>query len=216
MAERASWNPRPGTAGFDGGSARSGCECVWRSGQTALMALAVDIVSAAATTGAVGVALWMGQRSIGVAQRSVQVDGRRQAALEIAQWLQTAETGILAWHNPDNWVVPEDVEFGPHSRVRPGDVLPPSQGRMGPSVEASIERFDEIRGLARLAFGPQDEVSRLVQDVIGAIQRVADRGVIYAESEPGPTPHEYVERVFLPLVHGLFESLAKACELRDP
>lgn len=179
------------------------------------MALAVDIVSAAATTGAVAVALWMGQRSIGVAQRSVQVDGRRQAALEIAQWLQAAETGILAWHNPDNWVVPEDMKFSRRSRIRPGDVLPPSQGRMGPSVEAAIERFDEIRGLARLAFGPQDEVSRLVRDVMGAIQSVADRGVIYAEQDPGPTPREHVDQVFLPLVHSLFEALAGACELRD-
>lgn len=87
---------------------------------------------------------------------------------------------------------------------------------MGPSVEASIERFDETRGLARLAFGPQDEVSLLVPDVIGAIQNVADRGVIYAEADPGPTPHEYVDQIFLPLVHSLFEALAEACELRDP
>jgi len=123
--------------------------------------------------------------------------------------------GILAWHDPDNWRIPEGVKFGPETGIEPGDTLPPSQGRMGPAVELAIKQFDSVRGLARLAFGPAHEVTALVAEVIDAIQHVADRGVVYAE-EDGPTPRDYVDRTFLPLSADLFEALAEACELRDP
>lgn len=175
------------------------------------VSVAVDIVQAVATTGAVVVALWMGQRSQKLARRGLQVDGRRRAAVEIARWLQRAEAGVLAWHNPANWLV---LESGPETEIKAGDVLPPSQGRMGPSVEATITEFDPIRGLARLSFGPHHEVTALVGEVINAVQHVADRGVIYAEGE-APTPREYVDQTFRPLTADLFEALAEACELRD-
>lgn len=178
------------------------------------MSLAVDIVAAAATTGAVVVALWTSQRSQRLERRALQVEGRRQAALDIARWLQRAETGVLAWHDPTNWRVPEGVEFGPETGIKPGDVLPPSQGRMGPAVEATIREFDPVRGLARLAFGPRHEVTTLVAEVSDAVQHVADRGVIYAE-EQGTTPQQYVDWTFRPLAADLFEALAEACELRD-
>ncbi len=156
--------------------------------------LAVDIVAAGATTGAVIVALWASQRALGAQKRGLRVEGRRQAALEIAHWLQSAETGIRAWHDPENWRVPPDMEFGPKTGIKPGDVVPPSQGRMGPSVETTIAAFDSVRGAARLAFGPRHEVSFLVDEVIGAIQRVADRGVIYAEGEGAPPPSTLIRR----------------------
>ncbi len=92
--------------------------------------------------------------------------------------------------------------------------MPPSQGRMGPSVEATIEAFEPIRGLARLTFGPRHEVMDLVSEVIDAIQHVADRGVI--TGDVGPTPDEYVKGTFLPLAADLFEALAEATELRSP
>jgi hypothetical protein len=177
--------------------------------------VAVDIVAAGATTAAIVVALWTSQRVLKLARRGLQVEGRRQAALDISRWLQAAEVGILAWHDPDTWRVPEDGEFGPESGIEPGDILPPSQGRMGPSVELAIKEFDSVRGLARLAFGPAHEVTALVTGVIEAIQHVADRGVIYAEDQ-GPTPRDYVDRTYLPLSADLFEALAEACELRDP
>jgi len=175
--------------------------------------LAVDILAAGATTSAVIVALWASQRALGAQKQGLRVEGRRQAALEIAHWLQSAETGIRAWHDPENWRVPPDMEFGPEIGIEPGDILPPSQGRMGPSVEATIAAFDSVRGAARLVFGPRHEVSSLVNEVIAAIQHVADRGVIYAEGE-GPAPHEYVDQTFLPLAADLFEALAEATELR--
>lgn len=177
--------------------------------------LVVQIVAAAATVGAVGVALWTSQQGRESQRRALQADGRRQAAIEIAQWLQAAEAGILAWHNPDGWTVSEGVEFGPDTGIKPGDIVPPSQGRMGPAVQAVIARFDSIRGLARLTFGPHHEVTGLVREVMSAIQQVADRGVIYSPAD-GPTPREYVDSTFLPLSADLFEALAEACELRRP
>lgn len=86
---------------------------------------------------------------------------------------------------------------------------------MGPAVERAISEFDSVRGLARLSFGPTHEVTMLVNEVIGAIQHVADRGVIYAEHQ-GATPREYVDDTFLPLSGDLFEALAETYELRDP
>jgi hypothetical protein len=86
---------------------------------------------------------------------------------------------------------------------------------MGPAVETTIGKFDAIRGLARLAFGPHHEVTGLVREVIDAIQHVANRGVIYSPTD-GPTPREYVDKTFLPLSGDLFEALAEACELRTP
>lgn len=91
--------------------------------------------------------------------------------------------------------------------------MPPSQGRMGPAVNATIEEFDSIRGLARLAFGPDHEVSSLVGEVIAAIEQVARRGVISAGEHP--SPRDYVDRTFLPLTADLFEALAQACGLRE-
>jgi hypothetical protein len=176
--------------------------------------LAVDVVAAAATTGAVVVALWSSQRTLRSQRRGLQVDGRRQAALEISRWLQVAETGIDSWHDPGNWRAPEGMDFGPETGIKASDVLPPSQGRMGPSVEAAIRDFDSVRGTARLAFGPRHDVTDLVAEVVNAIQHVADRGVVYAE-EQGPTPLRYVERTLHPLATDLFEALAEACELRD-
>jgi hypothetical protein len=175
--------------------------------------LAIDIVTAAATTGAVVVALWTSQRALGAQTRNLQVEGRRQAALEIAHWLQSAETGIRAWHDPENWRVRPEMEFGPETGIRPGDVVPPSQGRMAPSVETAIAAFDSVRGSARLAFGPRHEVSSLVDEVIRAVQHVADRGVISNPDEPAE-PREYVDQTFLPLAADLFEALAEATELR--
>lgn len=175
----------------------------------------MQIVAAAATVGAVVVALSTSQRALRLQRRIVQADGRRQAAIEIAQWLQAAEGGILGWHNPEGWRVPEGMEFGPDTGIKPGHTLPPSQGRMGPAVEAAIGKFDSIRGLARLAFGPNHEVTSLVREVIQAIQHVADRGVIYSPTQ-GTTPREYVDRTFVPLSADLFEALAEACELRRP
>lgn len=92
--------------------------------------------------------------------------------------------------------------------------MPPSQGRMGPSVKAAIDEFDSIRGLTRLAFGPDHEVSELVAEVIAAIEQVAERGVISAGEQP--SPRDYVDQTFLPLSADLFEALAEACGLRDP
>ena len=177
--------------------------------------LVIDVLAAAATTAAVVVALWASHRSLRLARRGLQVEGRRQAAVDIARWLQEAEAGVLGWHDETNWRVPGDVEFGPESGIEPGDILPPSQGRMGPSIEAAIRQFEPVRGLARLAFGPRHEVTQLVGEVIEAVQHIADRGVIYAE-EQGTTPREYVDRTFRPLAADLFEALAEACELRDP
>ncbi len=173
--------------------------------------LIVQIVAAAATVGAVVVALWTSQRGRELQHRALQADGRRRAAIEIAQWLQAAEGGILGWHNPEGGRVPEGMEFGPG--IKAGEILPPSQARLGPAVEAAIDRFDSIRGLARLAFGPHHEVTGLVREVMVAIQQVADRGVIYSPAD-GPTPREYVDRTFVPLAADLFEALAEACELR--
>jgi hypothetical protein len=85
---------------------------------------------------------------------------------------------------------------------------------MAPSVEMAIRRFDEIRGVARFSFGPLHEVSRLVEEVIAAIQQIADRGVIYA-AEDGPTPRDYVDLTFRPLVADLYEALGESCELRE-
>ena len=80
-------------------------------------------------------------------------------------------------------------------------------------MTTTIEEFDSIRGLARLAFGPEHEVSRLVAEVIAAIQQVADRGVISTGDHP--SPRDYVDRTFLPLSSDLFEALAETCGLRD-
>jgi hypothetical protein len=176
--------------------------------------LAVDIVAVAATTGAVVVALWTSQRSVGLERRAVQADGRRQTALDIARWLELTESGVLAWHDPENWRVPEGVEFGREAGIKGGDLVPPSQARMGRRVEASIREFHSIRGQARLAFGPRHELTYLVGEVIDAVQHIADRGVIYAE-EQGTTPRQYVDWTFLSLTADLFEALGEACEMRD-
>lgn len=176
--------------------------------------LAVEIVAAAATMAAVVVALWNAQRALRLQRQGLQVEGRRQAGLEIARWLQGAETGILAWHNPENWRVPVGKKFGRRTGIKPGDVLPPSQGRMGPSVKTAIEEFDSVRGLARLAFGPNHEVSELVGEVINAIKEIAERGVISTGERP--TPWDYVDQTFLPLSVDLFEALADSCGLRIP
>ncbi len=177
-------------------------------------ATAVDIVIAAATIAAVTVALGTSIWAAKAQRRGLQVDGRRAAALEIAAWAQTAESGVLAWHDPDNWIVTEDIEYGEETGIMPGDILPPSQGRMGPSLEAAIEQFDSVRGQARLAFGPRHEVTTRVNELIDATQNVADRGVIYAEDDQ-PTPRDYVDKTFLPLARDLFEALGEAVELRD-
>jgi hypothetical protein len=175
---------------------------------------AVDVVIAGATIAAVVVALGTSVWAAKAQRRALQVDGRRAAALEIAGWVQAAESGVLAWHDSDNWIVPEGIEYGPETGIEPGGVVPPSQGRMGPSLEASIERFDAVRGQARLAFGPRHEVTWRVKEFIDATQHVADRGVIYAEGETAP-PRDYVDKTFLPLAHDLFEALGEAVELRD-
>lgn len=159
------------------------------------------------------VALWNAQRALQLQRDAVRIEGRRQAGLDIARWLQGAETGILAWHNPENWQVAKGLKFGRRTGIKPGDTMPPSQGRMGPVVTTTIEEFDSIRGLARLAFGPEHEVSRLVAEVIAAIQQVADRGVIGTGDRP--QPRDYVDQTFLPLSSDLFEALAEACGLRD-
>jgi hypothetical protein len=57
---------------------------------------------------------------------------------EIAKWAQSAETSILAAFDPENWRVPEGVEYGPQAGIEPGDIIPPSQGRFGPRVEHAI------------------------------------------------------------------------------
>ena len=158
------------------------------------------------------VALWNAQRALRLQRQGLQIEGRRRAGLDIARWLQGAETGILAWHNPENWRGPKGMKFGRRTGIKAGDVIPPSQGRMGPAVNATIEEFDSIRGLARLAFGPDHEVSSLVGEVIAAIEQVARRGVISAGENP--SPRDYVDRTFLPLTADLFEALAEACGLR--
>jgi len=175
--------------------------------------LIVEAVAAGATTAAVVVALWASHRALKREQRTVQVEGRREAASDISQWLQQAETGILAWHDPENWRVPDGIEFGEETGIQPGDIVPPSQGRMGPSVETAIERFDAVRGRARLAFGSDHEVTKLVNEVIAAIRAVADHGVIY-ETGAKLTPRDYVDQTFIPLARDLFEALAESCELR--
>jgi hypothetical protein len=174
----------------------------------------IEALAAAGTLAAVIVALRTSHRALAAERRSLQVEGRRQVAMELARWLQSAETGILRWHDPENWRIPADTIFPPGSELQPGDVMPPSQGRMGPSIEAAIVEFESVRGLTRLAFGSEHEVSRLLAEVIQAIQVVADRGVIYA-AEPGvPTPREYVDRTFVSLARDLFEALAEESELR--
>jgi hypothetical protein len=172
--------------------------------------LTVEIVPAIATTAAVVVALWNAQRALRLQRRSTQIEGRREAGVEIARWLQRAETGILSWHNPENWLVPKGMKFGRRTGIKAGDVVPPSQGRMGPVVTATVQEFDSIRGLARLAFGPEHEVSTLVNEVIAAIGQVARRGVISAGERPSPR-----DMTLVPLVSDLFEALAEACGLRD-
>jgi hypothetical protein len=146
-------------------------------------------------------------------RQSTLIEGRRQAGLEIARWLQGAETGILSWHNPENWRVPRGMKFGRRTGIKEGDDMPPSQGRMSPVVTATIAEFDSIRGLARLAFGPDHEVSSLVQEIIAAIEQVARRGVISAGERP--SPRDYVDQTVLPLTSDLFEALAEASGLRE-
>jgi hypothetical protein len=175
--------------------------------------LTVEIVAAAATTAAVVVALWNAQRALRLQRRGLEIEGRRSAGLDIARWLQRAEAGILAWHNSENWRVPKGAKFGRRTGIKAGDVMPPSQGRMAPVVTATIEEFDSIRGLARLAFGPDHEVSSLVGEDIAAIEQVARRGVISAGERP--SPRDYVDQTFLPLTADLFEALAEACGLRE-
>lgn len=150
-----------------------------------------------------------------LAERGLQVESRRQAAIQIAQWLQSAEAGILAAFDPENWRVPDGVEYGPETGIKPGDTVAPSQARFGRRVEQAIEEFESIRGLARLSFGPEHDVTHLVNECIAAIRRIADRGVIYAD-EDGPRPQAYVDEVFRPLASDLFEALAESCELRSP
>jgi hypothetical protein len=174
--------------------------------------LVVEITVAIATTAAVVVALFNAHRALRLQQRGFRVEGRRQAGLEIARWLQGAESTILAWHNPENWRIPPEMKFGRRSKVKPGDLMPPSQGRMGPRIQSVIAEFDSIRGLARLAFGPDHEVSALVGGVISAINQVAERGVISTAEKP--TPRDYVDNTFLPLSADLFEALADACGFR--
>jgi len=178
------------------------------------MSLAVDVIQAGATTAAVVVALYTGQRGREAQRAGLAADGRLSVALDIVQWAQSAETTILAYHNPDNWRVPPGMQFTA-GEDRTGEIIPPSQGRIGPVIESAVKRFDEIRGSARLAFGPQHEVTELVEEVIVAIRQVARRGVIYAR-EDGPTPKEYVDLTFVPLVRDLVEALADACDLRGP
>jgi hypothetical protein len=60
----------------------------------------VETVVAVATTAAVVVALWNSQRALRLQRLGLKVEGRRETALNIAQWLQSAESAILAWHNP--------------------------------------------------------------------------------------------------------------------
>ncbi len=56
-------------------------------------------------------------------------------------------------------------------------------------------------------------MSSLVDEVIEAIQHVADRGVI-SNPDEREAPREYVDQTFLPLSADLFEALAEATELR--
>lgn len=63
--------------------------------------LIVEITVAIATTAAVVVALFNAHRALRLQQRGLRVEGRRQAGLDIARWLQGAEASILAWHNPE-------------------------------------------------------------------------------------------------------------------
>lgn len=178
------------------------------------MSLAVDIVQACATTAAVVVALGASVRAQKVAQDAISADGRHEVAMRIAGWLEESEAHILAVHTPENWRVPPGVRYGPDTGIKEGDIVAPSQARVGPAIHAQVREFGSIRGMTRLAFGPTHEVTRRLDEVIEAIGHVVDRGVIYAR-EDGPTPSEYVDNTFRPLVQDLFETLAEACGLRE-
>lgn len=116
--------------------------------------------------------------------------------------------------NPENWVVPEGLEFSPGTGIKAGAILPPSQGRIGPVIEAEIPKLEPIQRLTKLAFGPKHEVTARVDDVVLAIREVASRGVIYAEKEGIPTPAEYVTDIFKSRVRELYRALKAACDLR--
>lgn len=92
--------------------------------------------------------------------------------------------------------------------------MPPSQGLMGPLVEAAIQQLDQTLGPARLVFGPDHEVTCLLTEVTDALHYVAQRGVIHSQMD-GPSPRDYVAKTLQPLVLDLFEALARACELRS-
>jgi hypothetical protein len=93
--------------------------------------LIVQVVVAVATVAAVGVALWTSQRGRALQRDALRADGRRQAAIEIAQWLQQAEHSILAWHDQDNWLVPEGMQFGPETGIKPGTSFHRAKARWG-------------------------------------------------------------------------------------
>ncbi|MBO9533769.1 MAG: hypothetical protein J7513_12440 [Solirubrobacteraceae bacterium] len=177
-----------------------------------LEAVSVGTALAAATVAVL--ALVTSRRALALQAVAVGVSGRQMAAADIARWAMNASELVDRIHNPKNWVVPEGLEFGPGTGIKAGDILPPSQGRIGPVIEAEIPKLEPIQRLSKLAFGPKHEVTARVDDVVLAIREVAGRGVIYAEEEGIPTPAEYVADVFKPGVRELYRALEAACDFR--
>ena len=105
--------------------------------------LAVEVVAAGATTAAVLVALWTSHRALQLQRRGLRAEGRREAAFDISCWLQSAERGILAWHDPDSWRVPDGMKFGPETNPARGrrPPEPRTNGTLGRGNNRAV-RFD--------------------------------------------------------------------------
>jgi hypothetical protein len=167
---------------------------------------------AAATSAIAAIAsVFTAKTALRMQRVSVGLGGRRVAAADIARWAKNAGAAVEAAHNPENWRVPEGVVFAPEAGIKASDIMPPSHFRIAPRIQEEIARFEPIQELARLSFGDDHEVSAAVASVIESIQRIADRGVIYAR-EDGQTPREYVLDVFWPGIVHLHDALEGALD----
>jgi len=66
---------------------------------------------------------------------------------------------------------------------RTGQIKTPSAGHIGPVIAEAVRRFDEIRGSSRLAFGPDHEVTSLVDQ---------GRATDYAPGSPLPDDEQLI------------------------
>lgn len=174
---------------------------------------AVATIAAIGTTVAASAALATSVVALRIQRTVAGAEGRHAAAADLARWAVNAADVIERIHNPENWRVPEGVVYGPSTGIKPGDIVPPSQGRIGPVISREVSKLASAQELSRLSFGDSHEVTEAVRAVGESIQQIADRGVIYAE-EDGQTPREYVLEVFWPRVVHLYEALAASVDLR--